>query len=46
MYKDTKLDVEDLQIYQLGYKLMLEIHNITMEFPKIERLSEATTPHG
>ena len=37
MYGNNKLDVEDLQIYQLGYKLMLEIHNVTMGFPKIEQ---------
>ena len=37
MNNDTKLDVEDLQIYQLGYRLMLEIHKISMSFPKIEQ---------
>ena len=51
MVQDTKLDVEDLHIYQISYKLMLEIHKITLSFPKIEqyggiadRPSEATTP--
>ena len=39
MNRDVKLDVEDLQIYQLGYKLMLEIHHITLNFPKIEQYS-------
>ncbi len=37
MYNDTKLDVEDLQIYQIGYKLMLQIHTLTLGFPKIEQ---------
>ena len=33
----TKLDVEDLQIYQKAYRLMLEIHQITLKYPKIEQ---------
>ena len=33
----TKLDVEDLQIYQKAYQLMLEIHQITLKYPKIEQ---------
>ena len=33
----TKLDVEDLQIYQKAYQLMLEIHKITLNYPKIEQ---------
>ena len=37
MSKDIKLDVEDLQIYQIAYKLMLDIHHITLKFPKIEQ---------
>ena len=32
-----KLDVEDLQIYKISYKLMLQIHRITLQFPKIEQ---------
>ena len=35
--RDIKLDVEDLQIYQISYKLMLDIHKITLRFPKIEQ---------
>jgi len=35
--RDIKLDVEDLQIYQISYKLMLDIHKITLSFPKIEQ---------
>ena len=37
MTNDIKLDVEDLQIYKISYKLMLEIHKITLTFPKIEQ---------
>ena len=37
MKSETKLDVEDLQIYQIAYKLMIEIHKVTLEFPKIEQ---------
>ena len=37
MSRDIKLDVEDLQIYQIAYKLMLDIHHITLKFPKIEQ---------
>jgi len=33
----TKLDVEDLQIYQKAYQLMLEIHQMTLKYPKIEQ---------
>ena len=33
----TELDVEDLQIYQKAYRLMLEIHQITLKYPKIEQ---------
>ena len=29
--------VENLIIYQIAYKLMIEIHKITLEFPKIEQ---------
>ena len=35
--RDIKLDVEDLQIYQISYNLMIEIHKITLNFPKIEQ---------
>ena len=37
MKDETKLDVEDLQIYQLAYKLMIEIHKVTLSFPKMEQ---------
>ena len=37
MGKDIKLDVEDLQIYQIAYRLMIDIHHITLKFPKIEQ---------
>ena len=37
MKSETRLDVEDLQIYQIAYKLMIEIHKVTLEFPKIEQ---------
>ena len=37
MSKIIKLDVEDLQIYQISYKLMIDIHKITLRFPKIEQ---------
>ena len=36
--------VENLLIYQISYKLMIEIHKESLKFPKIERPSEATTP--
>ena len=49
--KEYQDGVENLAIYQIAYKLMLEIHKITLSFPKIEqyggiadRPSEATTP--
>ena len=29
--------VENLLIYQISYKLMIEIHKITLKFPKIEQ---------
>ncbi len=29
--------VDDLDIYQISYNLMLEIHKLTLEFPKIEQ---------
>ena len=34
MYKDG---VENLIIYQKSYKLMIEIHRLTLTFPKIEQ---------
>ena len=34
---EAKLDVEDLYIYQISYRLMLDIHKITLSFPKIEQ---------
>ena len=37
MYDKTKLDVEDLQIYQIAYELMIEIHQVTLSYPKIEQ---------
>ena len=37
MKSETRLDVDDLQIYQLAYKLMIEIHKVTLTFPKIEQ---------
>ena len=37
MRDEMKLDVEDLQIYQIGYRLMLSIHKATLEYPKIEQ---------
>ena len=37
MANDIKLDVEDLQIYKISYKLMLEIHKLSLTFPKIEQ---------
>ena len=37
MKDETRLDVEDLQIYQLAYKLMIEIHKVTLSFPKMEQ---------
>ena len=36
---EAKLDVEDLYIYQISYRLMLDIHKITLSFPKIEQYS-------
>ena len=36
-YSDTRLDVEDLQIYQISYKLMIDIHQLSLSFPKIEQ---------
>ena len=33
-YKDG---VENLDIYQISYKLMIEIHKLTLNFPKIEQ---------
>ena len=35
--KTIRLDVEDLQIYQIAYRLMIEIHKVTLSFPKIEQ---------
>ena len=32
-------DVSDLIIYQVSYKLMLEIHKLTLKYPKIEQYS-------
>ena len=32
-----KLDVEDLHIYQIGYRLMLSVHKTTLAYPKIEQ---------
>ena len=29
--------VDDIEIYKISYKLMLEIHNITLSFPRIEQ---------
>ena len=37
MSRDIKLDVEDLQIYQIAYRLMIDIHHISLKFPKIEQ---------
>ena len=37
MANEIKLDVEDLQIYQISYRLMLEIHQLTLSFPIIEQ---------
>ena len=34
VYKDG---IENLGIYQLSYKLMIEIHKLTLTFPKIEQ---------
>ena len=31
------LDVEDLQIYKISYRLMLQIHQLTLKYPKIEQ---------
>lgn len=32
-----KNGVNDLEIYNISYKLMLEIHKITLTYPKIEQ---------
>ena len=37
MRESYKEGVENLMIYQLSYKLMLEIHKETLHFPKIEQ---------
>ena len=37
MIRDIKLDVEDLQIYQISYRLMLDIHKMTLKYPRIEQ---------
>ena len=29
--------VDDIEIYKISYKLMIEIHRITLTFPKIEQ---------
>jgi len=31
--------VDDLEIYRISYRLMLEIHRLTLGFPKIEQYS-------
>ena len=31
------LDVEDLQIYKISYRLMLQIHQLTLKYPKKEQ---------
>lgn len=36
---NKKLDVTDLEIYKSSYTLMLEIHNLTLSYPKIEQFS-------
>ena len=35
--KNYQDGVENLTIYQIAYKLMLEIHKLTLSFPKIEQ---------
>ena len=37
MQTNKKLGVEDLQIYQISYELMLKIHMETLKYPKIEQ---------
>ena len=37
MNENYKDGVENLIIYQISYKLMLEIHKETLQFPKIEQ---------
>lgn len=34
---NKKLDVTDLEIYKSSYTLMLEIHKLTLSYPKIEQ---------
>ncbi|ASM39828.1 23S rRNA-intervening sequence protein [Campylobacter sputorum subsp. bovis] len=34
---NKKLDVTDLEIYKSSYNLMLEIHKLTLSYPKIEQ---------
>jgi len=29
--------VDDIEIYRISYRLMLEIHKLTLTFPKIEQ---------
>lgn len=36
---NKKLDVTDLEIYRISYKLMMEIHKLTLSYPKIEQFS-------
>lgn len=33
--KPAKGDVESLKVYQMAYKLSLEVHKASLEFPKI-----------
>ena len=35
--REDRLDIEDLQIYKMAYKLMLKVHKYTLSFPKIEQ---------
>ena len=35
--ESAKLDVENLQIYQMAFRLMIKIHKTSLRFPKIEQ---------
>jgi hypothetical protein len=36
MQQEKRWSVEDLEVFKRAYRLSLELHNVSLDFPKIE----------